>query len=139
MTGPVQAMRLLQVPHVGPGSCRHVGPECECVWCRRDDWASASPLARAGRSEHKTRRVNLLEEGAYETAPTANGRRIRKPLDNDFLYYSQASNIGRYLLYMLLHLVVLSAGPVTMIALETGLLESIKERTRIHFQCNLML
>ena len=68
------------------------------VRCRREDWASASPLARGGRSEHKTRRVNLLEEGAYETAPTANGRRIRKPLDNDFLYYAQASNTGKCML-----------------------------------------
>lgn len=73
--------------------------DCVTVQCRREDWASASPLTRGGRSEHKTRRVNLLEEGAYETAPTANGRRIRKPLDNDFLYYAQASHTGRYLLY----------------------------------------
>ena len=42
--------------------------------------------------------MNLLEEGAYETAPTTNGRRIRKPLDNDFLYYAQASNTGRHML-----------------------------------------
>lgn len=62
--------------------------------CRCEDWVGASPLARGGGSEHKTRRVNLMEEGAYEHAPAGNGRRIRKPLDNDFLYYAQAGNAG---------------------------------------------
>lgn len=30
-----------------------------------------------------------MQEGGYEAAPTANGRRIRKPLDDDFVYYAQ--------------------------------------------------
>ena len=79
------------------------------VRSRCDDWASASPLTRGGRSEHKTRKVNLMEEGAYETAPTANGRRIRKPLDNDFLYYAQAGSAG---LPPTLNPVVMSCGDV---------------------------
>lgn len=34
-----------------------------------------------------------MEEGAYEGS-TGNGRRIRKPLDNDFLYYAQPGSTG---------------------------------------------
>ncbi|DBA90965.1 TPA: hypothetical protein ACH3X2_004176 [Trebouxia sp. C0005] len=60
---------------------------------RGDDWAAASPIAKGTGSCHKTRRVNLMEEGAYDNS-TGNGRRIRKPLDNDFLYYAQAGSAG---------------------------------------------
>ena len=67
------------------------------LWYRCDDWVGASPLTRGGGSEHRTRRVNLLEEGAYEAAPAGNSRRIRKPLDNDFLYYAQAGSTGVYI------------------------------------------
>ena len=35
-----------------------------------------------------------MEEGAYDNS-TGNGRRIRKPLDNDFLYYAQAGSAGK--------------------------------------------
>ena len=35
-----------------------------------------------------------MEEGAYDNS-LGNGRRIRKPLDNDFLYYAQAGSAGK--------------------------------------------
>ena len=65
--------------------------------CRREDWAGASPIAKGTGSSHKTRRVNLLEDGAYDASMNL-GRRIRKPLDNDFLYYGSASNTGELLI-----------------------------------------
>ena len=55
---------------------------------------AASPIAKGTGSTHKTRRVNLLEEGAYDNS-LGNGRRIRKPLDNDFLYYGSAGASGK--------------------------------------------
>lgn len=39
-----------------------------------------------------------MEEGAYDNS-TGNGRRIRKPLDNDFLYYAQAGSAGKLMSY----------------------------------------
>lgn len=67
---------------------------CAALYDRDDDWAVASPIAKGTGSCHKTRRVNLMEEGAYDNS-TGNGRRIRKPLDNDFLYYAQAGSAGK--------------------------------------------
>ena len=55
---------------------------------RHNNWA-ASPMK--GRAAAKSRRVSLMEEGGYEQAASSgNGRRIRKPLNSDFVYYSNA-------------------------------------------------
>ena len=67
---------------------------CAALYDRGDEWAVASPIAKGTGSCHKTRRVNLMEEGAYDNS-SGNGRRIRKPLDNDFLYYAQAGSAGK--------------------------------------------
>ena len=61
------------------------------LWIHRHNNWAASPNGK-GRATHKARRVNLMEEGGYEpVASSGNGRRIRKPLNSDFVYYSNAA------------------------------------------------
>lgn len=66
------------------------------MWlCRHNNWA-ASPNVKT-RAVSKTRRVNLMDEDYEAAASSGNGRRIRKPLDRDFVYYSNnGESMGVY-------------------------------------------